>query len=217
MHFFKKFHSFIYLEREGDRDGEEADGERDSQADSLLSIALRLRTPRSWPGSKSRVRRLTHWALQAPPAQCLFITFWTTSRSKQGTFPASVQLPQVSSQWILPTRDHRPNVCLLQSVLLVFELEISGVCHLLSMRSERWASAVAHSCGVSLSCRILSSRLVTPFSLLLRTLGLCPDWDHYELGYYGYSPMGLFVSLSTHFSWVNIQEWKCWVLSYLNT
>lgn len=35
------------------------------------------------------------------------------------------------------------------------------------------------------------------------------DWGCYELGYDGYFPTCLFVTLSTHFSWVNMQAWDC--------
>ena len=71
--FLKK--DYIYLfERESEREwawaGWRAEGERESQADSVPSTepnaGLHLTTLRSWPEPKSRVQRLTDWATQAP-------------------------------------------------------------------------------------------------------------------------------------------------------
>ena len=62
--------------------GEEDEGERGREADSLLStepdddddddVGLNPRTGRSWPEPKPRVRGLTDGATQAPPIFCFY-------------------------------------------------------------------------------------------------------------------------------------------------
>ena len=91
--FLKK--DYIYLfERESERErawaGWRAEGERESQADSVPSTepnaGLHLTTLRSWPEPKSRVGRLTDWATQVPPVfyfkrKCRRATGWLSQLS----------------------------------------------------------------------------------------------------------------------------------------
>lgn len=70
---------FFFFKRVRRAVGAEGDGERESQADSTLSVepiaGFDLTILRSWPEWKSRVRALADWATQAhpsPPSQQLY-------------------------------------------------------------------------------------------------------------------------------------------------
>ena len=72
--FFKKYFTYLFLERENEQVGGGAEGVwregKESQANSMLSTepdtGLDLKILRSWPETKPRVRGLTDWATRHP-------------------------------------------------------------------------------------------------------------------------------------------------------